>query len=291
MRRRLFAVASAVSLLLCLVSVGLWVRSYRSPPDYLVWTVSRDQQSMLVSQHGEIQFVAEVSFDPRPRGEIRNRSGPVPVWYYAIAFTSTLPVPLLWLGFCIRRVFRPSLAVSRGGSVSFTLAMICMILATATALLWIRSRWSFDRLKYQNPDGILWVQSIRGEVGVLWMDASKLVATSFWDWETHSGTSLAKIEQGRRVDLSRGYSPAFPGVMTATGPGHRAVVVRLWLLLILTLAFPAVWVVALILRRVPRGKSLCPSCGYNLTGNTSGVCPECGTPVPKEPAEKSPRTA
>ena len=24
---------------------------------------------------------------------------------------------------------------------------------------------------------------------------------------------------------------------------------------------------------------LCRSCGYDLTGNTSGVCPECGTPV------------
>ena len=22
---------------------------------------------------------------------------------------------------------------------------------------------------------------------------------------------------------------------------------------------------------------LCPKCGYNLTGNTTGVCPECGT--------------
>jgi hypothetical protein len=27
-------------------------------------------------------------------------------------------------------------------------------------------------------------------------------------------------------------------------------------------------------RRAARG--LCPSCGYDLTGNTSGVCPECG---------------
>jgi len=24
---------------------------------------------------------------------------------------------------------------------------------------------------------------------------------------------------------------------------------------------------------------LCRGCGYNLTGNTSGVCPECGTPL------------
>ena len=30
-------------------------------------------------------------------------------------------------------------------------------------------------------------------------------------------------------------------------------------------------------RRYPKGH--CRSCGYNLTGNTSGVCPECGTPV------------
>lgn len=26
----------------------------------------------------------------------------------------------------------------------------------------------------------------------------------------------------------------------------------------------------------------CRKCGYNLTGNVSGVCPECGTPIPKE---------
>ena len=26
---------------------------------------------------------------------------------------------------------------------------------------------------------------------------------------------------------------------------------------------------------------ICRHCGYNLTGNESGVCPECATPVPK----------
>ena len=29
--------------------------------------------------------------------------------------------------------------------------------------------------------------------------------------------------------------------------------------------------------RYPQGH--CQTCGYNLTGNTSGVCPECGTPT------------
>ncbi len=31
------------------------------------------------------------------------------------------------------------------------------------------------------------------------------------------------------------------------------------------------------LRDVPRG--VCAGCGYDLTGNESGVCPECGTSV------------
>ena len=31
--------------------------------------------------------------------------------------------------------------------------------------------------------------------------------------------------------------------------------------------------------RIPRGH--CTACGYNLTGNTTGVCPECGGKVPQ----------
>ncbi len=32
-------------------------------------------------------------------------------------------------------------------------------------------------------------------------------------------------------------------------------------------------------RRYRRKHDLCMHCGYNLTGNTSGTCPECGTPT------------
>src|ERR1043166_984271 len=33
-------------------------------------------------------------------------------------------------------------------------------------------------------------------------------------------------------------------------------------------------------RRIPPGH--CAYCNYNLTGNTTGICPECGTPIPKK---------
>jgi len=33
-------------------------------------------------------------------------------------------------------------------------------------------------------------------------------------------------------------------------------------------------------RRLRIAKGLCPTCSYDLTGNTSGTCPECGSPIP-----------
>jgi len=38
-------------------------------------------------------------------------------------------------------------------------------------------------------------------------------------------------------------------------------------------------------RRIPPGH--CPKCSYNLTGNTSGVCPECGTTINTAPVSDS----
>jgi hypothetical protein len=40
---------------------------------------------------------------------------------------------------------------------------------------------------------------------------------------------------------------------------------------------------ALGLVATPPKSDACSRCGYNLTGNTSGVCPECGTPVLVKP--------
>lgn len=36
---------------------------------------------------------------------------------------------------------------------------------------------------------------------------------------------------------------------------------------------------ALAWRRKPSQAGFCAKCGYNLTANVSGTCPECGTPV------------
>jgi uncharacterized paraquat-inducible protein A len=59
--------------------------------------------------------------------------------------------------------------------------------------------------------------------------------------------------------------------------GFYLVTLAIWLA---SYACPAVAnLVKYYRRRQRRGKGLCLACGYNLTGNTSGICPECGEPL------------
>ena len=54
-------------------------------------------------------------------------------------------------------------------------------------------------------------------------------------------------------------------------------VIPFWLLLLLT-AIPTAWLWHRDRRKIRPG--CCLRCGYDLTGNTSGVCSECGLPKP-----------
>lgn len=61
---------------------------------------------------------------------------------------------------------------------------------------------------------------------------------------------------------------------------HRIVIVRLWIVFILFATYPTIaFIRGPVRRHRRRRKGLCIRCGYNLTGNVSGVCPECGEPT------------
>ena len=59
--------------------------------------------------------------------------------------------------------------------------------------------------------------------------------------------------------------------------GFRVIGLRLWLPAVAAALPPAFWLAHRLRRRPPPG--LCRRCGYNLTGNVSGNCPECGDPI------------
>jgi hypothetical protein len=55
----------------------------------------------------------------------------------------------------------------------------------------------------------------------------------------------------------------------------------LWPAILLLSVYPAL-VLVRVVRRYRRPKPGHCGCGYNLTGNTTGICPECGTVVPAQ---------
>ncbi len=72
-------------------------------------------------------------------------------------------------------------------------------------------------------------------------------------------------------------------------PGLQKCYVHIWhLVLIAGVATVIFWIVGsrrwIRWRLPPPGH--CQSCGYNLTGNVSGKCPECGDPCPDEAGVK-----
>ena len=75
-------------------------------------------------------------------------------------------------------------------------------------------------------------------------------------------------------------TPPAPGMVYVCS-AHYAVSLPFWLLIPACLT-PVIAVIRGPLRRYRRRKrGWCVRCGYDLTGNESGVCPECSTPVPK----------
>jgi hypothetical protein len=60
------------------------------------------------------------------------------------------------------------------------------------------------------------------------------------------------------------------------GPDYYRIQIPLWMLVLL-FALPTAFLFWRDRRLIPPGH--CKKCSYSLTGNTSGVCPECGTAV------------
>lgn len=92
-----------------------------------------------------------------------------------------------------------------------------------------------------------------------------------------TGTGFAKPVIKKKVGVTGfGFIEGWHGHRRA-----RAISVPLWFLVSLA-AYLIWWILfgrAGLLHRHRMAKGHCPSCDYNLTGNISGVCPECGTEI------------
>ena len=189
MGRRLFAVASAVSLLVCVGSVGLWVRSYRADEGFV---------------------------------------------YYR------------WNSLTFARLDRGKLSVMTLDSTP-----------KATGFRWVRWAGQLDWQQYPSAPGTFGGGSVwhrRQFFGVHFLSGfQEYLISKAPDWKS------------REIP-------------------YRMWVIPLWLPLGLMLILPVIAFLSYARQLLghARPPGSCPRCHYSLTGNTSGICPECGTPVPKQ---------
>lgn len=88
--------------------------------------------------------------------------------------------------------------------------------------------------------------------------------------------SLTWQQYGRVLDSGWEIHDGDGSIVWLPSWGATECVVPLWIpFLLLAVSTVSVW--WLDRRRIPPGR--CGHCGYNLTGNVSGRCPECGQPI------------
>ena len=168
---------------------------------------------------------------------------------------------------------------------------VSLLLCLASVGLWVRSTDRHELVVVtQTHSAVLQAQSYHGGVRVRWVSGPAGLVVP--DLRLYSRRAVVLDQQGY-ISI-KGYGGfAYAAGDVGSGVPHPFHELRFpyWVAVAVLAALPLYGAYCLV--RFGRGRLSggCVRCGYSLTGNTSGVCPECGTPVPKEPADKSPRPA
>ena len=175
-------------------------------------------------------------------------------------------------------------------------AALSLVLCVGAVLLWSRSYQHILTLSFERTPG-RWYCATSSNGHITW--EFRFCADPFPADRTAAGLRFNREDLGPDSafvdDWPRGYGPYFVGFgigSWATGGGPtdepnetyhcRGIRTPDWAIVLLCAVLPITWMATR--RRASRCSTAqrCLSCGYNLTGNTSGICPECGRPVPKK---------
>jgi len=169
-----------------------------------------------------------------------------------------------------------------GQLVFHGLATLSLVLFLATMWLWVRSHWEIDEI---TRDCSSWSGVFYSDRGVL------LFGFDLWDdgttganWEyVHVPVSKASdgpiLGEGMRQPLARfGFAFTHNPAGHLVFEGYRLYLPH-WLICCGFVAVPAYWYWRPRRKKHAEAVGQCLACGYNLTGNASGVCPECGTVI------------
>ena len=155
-------------------------------------------------------------------------------------------------------------------------AAASLALCMATVVLWVQSYWIERNLEWIT--GYYQAYAAYSQAGAiyvpLWDKGSK------WDHWDLSLSADKYSESDSWQDLVGPHS-RLAGVRLLKTGGELVLMISFWFPAAIALGCAAIfWIKSRHCRITERLRiGNCPACGYNLTANASGVCPECGTAV------------
>jgi hypothetical protein len=180
--------------------------------------------------------------------------------------------------------------------------LVCAVsffLCISTGVLWLRSYWWFDYLSgHSQPtrDGYQYGSVVVSDTGRIEIELwtrhyhgppfGQFVSRARYRG-TVSNNSL--VSRNKWLGSMNGFhwlgfffytkssnpTSINKGVVTRYNETFAMTFIPMWAIVVATAFLPLIWVISRHRRKVGG----CPTCHYDLTGNTSGVCPECGTGI------------
>jgi hypothetical protein len=154
-------------------------------------------------------------------------------------------------------------------------AAVSLLLLFATAVLWLRSYWIGDVWQVQRV--------IRHQKPAAADDEYEYVRLAvgggYCAIEHHRLPAGHALTVQRLFHVSASLPPGTTSLLSDQMAGIENPPFSLAGPALLFAILPGFWL-ALRSFRPPPNTTTCRRCGYNLTGNTSGTCPECGTSIP-----------
>jgi hypothetical protein len=148
-------------------------------------------------------------------------------------------------------------------------AVFSLLLCAATVVIWVRSYWRVTAI-FVHLNGKTIATVVKPGI------------VEFAGYRTNTSGWLNRFQIFDQEDDVPPGGSEWVNYLLITQAQLR---IPFWVLAILEIVLPSWWAVRKLSDSRKMNKSRCRVCRYDLTGNTSGICPECGTKIARD--EKS----
>ena len=152
-----------------------------------------------------------------------------------------------------------------------TLTVVSLLLMLGTVWLWVDSYWYVTEIMIPIPD-VLEFESMNGKLSV----HAPAISTDLSMVGLEANLDASRVPHLQKDEFDRTLNWSSLGFENMTTIfATQIYVIPHWFLVLVFAIVPAIWLFKRNKRR-KLGPNTCPSCGYDLTGNETGECPECG---------------